>query len=85
MNFNDFGASLVTLFHIMIVNNWFITCNMYCFVFDSSWPKLFFIAFWTVTVLVMLNLVVSFVVDIYGNVSQEVEAEFKRRDYVIKL
>ena len=29
MNFNDFYYSLVTLFHIMIVNNWFVTVNMY--------------------------------------------------------
>ena len=32
MNFNDFGASIVTLFHIQIVNNWFVTCDMYCYV-----------------------------------------------------
>ena len=29
MAFNDFGQSMVTLFHIMVVNNWWVTCNMF--------------------------------------------------------
>jgi len=28
MNFNDFGSSLLVLFQQMIVNNWFIVCDM---------------------------------------------------------
>ena len=28
MNFNDFGSSIVTLFHILVVNNWYITTDM---------------------------------------------------------
>lgn len=66
MNFNDFGSSLVTLFHIMVVNNWYVTANMYLVVVDSTWPLIYFISFWAITVLVMLNLVISFVLEIYG-------------------
>mgnify|MGYP002633200446 CR=1 FL=1 len=69
----------------MVVNNWYVTCNMYCVVVNSTWPIAYFISFWGITVLVMLNLVISFVLEIYGNVSAEVEAEFKRREYVMKL
>jgi len=65
MNFNDFPSSLVTLFHIMVVNNWFITCNMYCDVVGSNYPQVFFILFWVVTVLIMLNLVIAFMIEIY--------------------
>ena len=35
MNFNSFGGSIVTLFHFMIVNNWFITVNMYASVMGN--------------------------------------------------
>jgi hypothetical protein len=28
-NFNDFGMSFVTLFELMVVNNWMITTEMY--------------------------------------------------------
>lgn len=69
MNFNDFGASLVTLFHIMVVNNWYVTCNMYCYVMGNKWPRLYFILFWALTVLIMLNLVIAFIIEIYDTVS----------------
>lgn len=85
LNFNDFGASLVTLFHIMVVNNWFITCNMYCYVMGNNWPRLYFISFWALTVLIMLNLVIAFIIEIYDTVSQEIEVEYKRREFVLKL
>jgi len=65
MNFNDFGASLITLFHIMVINNWFVTCDMYCFVSGNNWPRLYFVSFLTISVWIMLNLVISFVIDIY--------------------
>jgi len=28
-NFNDFGMSYVTLFELMVVNNWMVTTEMY--------------------------------------------------------
>ena len=39
MNFNDFGASMVTLFHIMVVNNWFITCNMFIDIMEKEFKR----------------------------------------------
>lgn len=33
----------------------------------------------------MLNLVVSSIIEIYDTVSKDIEAEFKRREYVYKL
>jgi hypothetical protein len=85
LNFNDFGASLVTLFHIMVVNNWYVTCNMYCYVVGNNWPRMYFILFWALTVLIMLNLVIAFIIEIYDTVSQEIEVEYKRREFVLKL
>ena len=67
MNFNDFGSSCVTLFAQMVVNNWYNTCNLCCDVIGANWPRAYFIAFWIATVLIMLNLVVSFVLEIYSN------------------
>ena len=29
LNFNDYASSLVTLFHYMVINNWFVTIEMY--------------------------------------------------------
>ena len=72
MNFNDFGASMVTLFHIMVVNNWFITCNMFIDINGNDFPKLFFVSFWILTVLIIFNLVISNIIEIYDSVESEV-------------
>lgn len=85
MNFNDFGMSMITLFHLNIVNNWFVTCNMFCRVMGTSWPRVFFIGWWSIAVLVMMNLVISFVMDIYSGVNNDITAEYKRREYVLSL
>ena len=73
MNFNDFLASMITLFHILVINNWNQTTDMYCYVLKSDWPRVFFGAFWVLTVLIMLNIVISFVLETYSTTSEAVE------------
>ena len=85
MNFNDFGSSMVTLFHIMVVNNWWITCNMYIDIAGNNWPQVFFVSFWILTVLIIFNLVISNVIEIYDSVESEVETKFEKRKYVDEL
>ena len=80
MNFNDFGSSMVTLFHIMVVNNWFITCNMFIDISGSHLPKFFFISFWIFTVLIIFNLVISNIIEIYDSVEEEITTKFRRID-----
>ena len=77
LNFNSFGAGMITLYHIMIVNNWFVTVKMYTNVFESTLPRVFFVSFWCIVVLIVLNVVVSIVLDIYDSVFDEVEEFFK--------
>ena len=77
LNFNSFGSAMITLYHIMIVNNWFVTVKMYTNVFDSTLPRVFFVSFWCIVVLIVLNVVVSIVLDIYDSVFDEVEEFFK--------
>ena len=81
LNFNDFGSGMITMFHIMVVNNWFVTCKMYEDIVgvDHYWePRFFFLSFWVIVVLVVLNIVVSIVIDIYDSVHEEVDLFFKR-------
>jgi hypothetical protein len=85
MNFNDFLMGMVTLFHIMIVNNWFVTCNMLCIIKDNSYPIIFFVAFWILTVLIMLNLVISFILEIYSDTESKVEKTYTRNEWIKKL
>ena len=68
----------MTFFHIMIVNNWFITCNMICMINGNSLPRMMFGAFWVLTVLIVLNLVISFVLEIYSATEAECEKIFSK-------
>ena len=53
LNFNDFSAAIVTLFQQMVINNWFVTVNMYSNIMgETFWVRLFFVSFWIAIVLV---------------------------------
>lgn len=85
MNFNDYAMSLITLFQIMVGNNWFVTANMYAELVGNSGPRVYFTVWWILSMLILANLVVAFIMEIYGTVSAEVDKEHKRRDSAISL
>ena len=77
INFNDMYASMVTLFHVLVVNNWNETTEMYTVISESNWPRVYFTTFWVICTLIMLNIVISFVLEIYGSIGDEVEEDVK--------
>ena len=65
-NFNDFASSIVVLWDIMIVNNWYVFLDK--FSRDShlhEWSKLYFIAWWLVSVVICANLFISLVLETF--------------------
>ena len=65
-NFNDFASSLVVLWDIMVVNNWYVFLDK--FAQDShlhEWSKLYFIMWWLVSVVVCVNLFISLVLETF--------------------
>ena len=65
-NFHDFAASLVVLWDVMVVNNWYVYLDK--FARDSrfrDWSKLYFIAWWLVSVVICANLFVSLVLETF--------------------
>ena len=85
INFNDLYASMITLFHILVVNNWNETTEMYCVVGQSTWPRMYFTTFWIICTLIMLNIVVSFVLEIYGSIGDEMEIEERKKKLARQL
>ena len=84
LNFNSYGASLITLFHFMVINNWFVTIQMYQAVTDNKYlPTLFFVVFWCFVVLVLLNVLISLIIEIYSSVEPEVN-EKKKKEKLIR-
>ena len=64
-NFNDFASGLVTLFELMIVNNWWVIAEMYTDAIQSKWSRVYFASFYFWCVLIVINLVVAFVIDMF--------------------
>ena len=70
MNFNDFGSAFVTLFALMIVNNWLDIVQVYVDVMGTNWVKWYFIFFYYFSVIVGINIVVAFAIDMYDSVAR---------------
>jgi hypothetical protein len=89
MNFNDLSNSFVTLFTLMIINNWFVIVQMFVIVTGTIWTRTFFVAFYFLSVIVVLNIVVAFAIDMYSSVdtlykhkTKEEDEQRKRNAYV---
>lgn len=76
LNFNDFASGLLTLFQIMVYNNWYLTVDMYCDVMDSEGPKIFFSSFLIIVVYINLNIVTASVIDFYATSEDVVSTKF---------
>ncbi|XP_068664764.1 two pore calcium channel protein 1A-like [Aristolochia californica] len=82
-NFNDYPNGMVTLFNLLVMGNWQLWMQSYRDLTGTSWTLLYFISFYLITVLLLLNLVVAFVLEAFfaemevGTPSEEFEEENK--------
>ena len=67
-NFNDMANSYLLLFELIIVNNWMITTSMYVALHQSRWVLLFFVSFYILAVLIGMNILVCFAIDMYASI-----------------
>ena len=65
LNFNDLGSSLVTLFTLMVVSNWYVTEKIYINGTGNKYTRFFFSIFLFSWGTVMLNIIIAFVIDMY--------------------
>lgn len=69
-NFNDFLNSYLVLFELTIVNNWMITAEMYVNVIETKWVLVYFVSFYIIGVLVGMNILVCFAIDMYQSIGR---------------
>lgn len=70
-NFNDMLTGMVTLFTLLIVNNWQVTVEMYVDVKNgNTYYRIFFIIVYFFCVVMLLNIVVAFSIDMYASVQR---------------
>ncbi|KAK9078756.1 hypothetical protein SSX86_002814 [Deinandra increscens subsp. villosa] len=64
-NFNDFPNGMVTLFNLLVMGNWQVWMQDYATLTGTSWTYAYFISFYLITVLFLLNLIVAFVLEAF--------------------
>eukprot|EP00041_Stephanoeca_diplocostata_P023758 m.590198 g.590198 ORF g.590198 m.590198 type:complete len:927 (-) comp22376_c0_seq10:1032-3812(-) len=64
MNFNDVWSSYVTLFTLMVVNDWNNTMGGHA-VMATTWSRAFFMLFYVFTVLIVVNVILSYVLEMF--------------------
>ncbi|KAG9412450.1 hypothetical protein AC1031_015362 [Aphanomyces cochlioides] len=69
-NFNDMASGMVTLFELIIVNNWFVLAEGHVLV-TSKWARWFFIVYYVVSVTVLLNLFIASILEAFVDEYQE--------------
>ena len=70
INFNDFSSANITMFILMIVNNWQVIVQEYQVITGSNMCILFFVAFYYFGVLIGLNILLAFFIDMYQSIQQ---------------
>jgi len=85
MNFNDICSAFVTQFALVVVNNWYVTVNANTDVVSSNWYRLYFLVFYYFGVLVGVNILVSFAIDMYTAVSRLDEIKSNNERFLIAL
>ncbi|XP_077869600.1 uncharacterized protein LOC144361501 [Saccoglossus kowalevskii] len=63
-NFNDIMRSFVLLFELTVVNQWHILASGYVLT-TSTWARLFFVVFHLSVVIVLMNIFVAFVLEVF--------------------
>lgn len=63
-NFNDYPSGMVTLFNLLVMGNWQAWMQSYKEL-TSAWSYIYFVSFYLVTILLLLNLVVAFVLEAF--------------------
>lgn len=64
-NFNDYPNGMVTLFNLLVMGNWQVWMQSYKDLTGTSWTLAYFVSFYLITILLLLNLVVAFVLEAF--------------------
>lgn len=78
INFNDFGSAIITQFTLMVVSNWQIIELMYEVILGTKLVRIYFIVNYILSVTLILNIVIAFVLEIYQSQRTKIEAQIMK-------
>ncbi|KAH7288344.1 hypothetical protein KP509_31G023000 [Ceratopteris richardii] len=64
-NFNDFASGMVTLFNLLVMGSWQVWLESYVTLTGTWWTSVFFLSFYLLAILYLLNLVIAFVLEAF--------------------
>ncbi|CAN4104961.1 unnamed protein product [Withania somnifera] len=64
-NFNDYPSGMVTLFNLLVMGNWQVWMQSYKELTGTAWTYVYFVSFYLISVLWLLNLIVAFVLEAF--------------------
>ena len=71
INFNDLMSSYITLFILIVVNNWYVIVAMCVDIKGGNlWVRYFFVIFYYFGVIIGLNIIIAFAIDMYSAVQR---------------
>uniref|UniRef100_A0A8C3Q4T9 Ion transport domain-containing protein n=1 Tax=Geospiza parvula TaxID=87175 RepID=A0A8C3Q4T9_GEOPR len=62
-NFDDFAAAVVTLWDVMVVNNWQVFLDAFSR-YSSPWANIYFVAWWLISSVIWVNLFVALLLEV---------------------
>ena len=86
LNFNDLASGMLTNFAILVSNNWNSFTDMYsAFVGNNIGPRFYFGFFFMLSIMVFLNIVVSFIMEIYEVTLEKLDKNSDKMENVSKV
>ena len=70
LNFNDFASGLITLFTMMLFNNWQFIWYQFNYTLDDDdlTTNAFFLSFMLIASYVIINIIMAFTIDVYTSI-----------------
>ncbi|KAK4577566.1 hypothetical protein RGQ29_027904 [Quercus rubra] len=80
-NFNDYPNGMVTLFNLLVMGNWHEWMQSYKELTGTAWSLAYFVSFYLIIVLLLLNLIVAFVLEaFFAEMELESSENFDEQD-----
>ncbi|KAK9689885.1 hypothetical protein RND81_09G088100 [Saponaria officinalis] len=74
-NFNDYPNAMVTTFNLLVMGNWQAWMQSYRDLTRTSWSLVYFVSFYLITVMLILNLIIAFVLEAFFSELEIEESE----------
>ncbi|KAA0170819.1 hypothetical protein FNF27_06515 [Cafeteria roenbergensis] len=74
-NFNSLGSAMTSLFYLMVVNDWPVLMEGCVAAARTNWARAFFVCFYLVTVVLVLNVLVAFIIESFALQKARIQTE----------